>query len=446
MAKTKLFKAFAMIMLILAIAGSASAKVNPNDPVEKAKQEFLLRYGFFITSNKEVSYYKDSLGVVGKENQIFKNLKTVESVNKFIEVFMKVRDPNPITPENEFKELIDQRISDINGEIFASDFDIPGTRFANAGGLRGDMAHVYLLYGAPHYKEKLRETNHRTELMVWYYFDFQGKPIFRFLFYNDFGTTHLFKNYLSFINYDTLFDPQASPLRVISNRPAISDPEELYQLWQELEQDDVEWIFRAALFEFSYYPDVVIQGGSKKGLGALDPPEPIALTAVRSKPNILGQPNNLDGREFIHSPYNSFVPAKLTISKDNRPSFTLDILYKDVDWEIKGENAETSLELRISFQNKETKDLKEFLVRLTILKPRKEVEDKRGDESKGIPSVHMIIPLDNVQNFARPAEPKSNLRQLIDNLKPGNYVVNVDLWHAVTKKRAGGFREEIVIK
>jgi hypothetical protein len=39
-----------------------------------------------------------------------------------------------------------------------------------------------------------------------------------------------------------------------------------------------------------------------------------------------------------------------------------------------------------------------------------------------------------------------NLASLVSNLRPGSYVVNTDFRNNVTKKSAGGWREEIVIK
>ena len=98
------------------------------------------------------------------------------------------------------------------------------------------------------------------------------------------------------------------------------------------------------------------------------------------------------------------------------------------------------MDLRISFQNKTIKNIKEFSVRLLNVKSRQEVEIKKRN------SVIMSIPLDGIQNFARPEKPQETLRQLVDSLEPGTYIVNVDLRHPVTKKSAGGWREEITVK
>ena len=202
----------------------------------------------------------------------------------------------------------------------------------------------------------------------------------------------------------------------------------------------MEFAFRAALSEFSAYSsDIVIENGDEKKFGALDPPEPAALTAERYKPTILGQPET-EGRSFIESSDYSLIPAKVVIGKDlktGRPTFSLSISsYLAVDWEIKGEEAEFSLDLRISFQHKETKAIKEFTVRLLTVKSKKEVEDKIG-------AVGIEIHLDGMKNFAQ-EEPRLTLRQMIDELESGEYVVNIDLRRTFTKKY-NSWHEEIKI-
>lgn len=424
----------------LGCAGNIKVKLDPNSPAYKLKNDFELDYGFFITPDeREKGYSIENYPKLVNPIKPFSLIDTTGEFNRFEKHFWDIRDTNPSTPENEFKDIIDQRIQDIKNEIFSGDIDIPLTRFDRNGGLKGDLAHVYLLYGTPHFKAKLSQGTYHVELMVWYYFDFQGKPIFKFLFYNNYGTVRLFRRHIMMASPENLFDPMISPLKEISNR-FMNTPEELYEVWRELELQDPEWAFLGALLQFSYYSDVVIEGGGSKELGALDPPEPAALTAERFRPTVLGQPDDFTGREFIYSSYHSLIPAELIITKEDRPSFTLITGYADVDWEIKGDDAEFVLDLRISLQNKMTRKIKEFSVRLSSKKSRAEIELKRRN------SVMMKVLLDDVQNFARPEEPRQILRQLVDSLEPGTYVVNVDLRHPVTKKSAGGWREEIIIR
>ncbi|MDO8496224.1 MAG: GWxTD domain-containing protein [bacterium] len=431
--KKNLLVSVSMIFSVIFLGcGGKLVKIDPNDPVEKYKEENLLRdYGFFVNP---------------AEKKELQTLKTIAEVDIFIHKFWwgdklsgaPSRDPDPNTIEHELKDTIDQRIRDIKNEIFTSDTEIPLTRFDRSGGLKGDLAHVYLLYGTPHFKAKLSQSTNHVELMVWYYFDFQGKPIFKFLFYDNYGTLRLFRGQM-LARPENLMDPQISPLKEISNR-FISKPEELYEVWRELELQDPEWIFIGALLQFSYYSDVVIQGGNEKRLGALDPPQPAGLTAAKFKPTISGQPDDLTGREFINSSHGSLIPAELIITEDNRPSFSIVVGYKDIDWEVRGDKAEFVLDLRISFQHKTTKNIKEYSVRLLSVKTREEVKLKARN------SVTLKISIDDIKNFAQLEEPRQNLHQLVESLEPGTYVVNIDLRHPDTKKSAGGWREEIVIK
>lgn len=434
-----------------------SAKAVIEDPVKKYKDDFFLRYGFFVTDREPVSYYQESLGIIGKENEIFRNLKTIEEVDKFIEVFLKVRDPDPNTPENEFKDDKDQKILDIENETFAADLDIPATYFSASGGLKGDLAHVYLFYGAPHYKEKLSQGNSHVDLMVWYYFDFQGRTLFRFLFYNKFGRFGLFKKHMPIFSEEDLISPIMSPLKEISNRGAVT-AQELIELYQELSREDPRepfapnGVFLTALLDFSSYTDVVIEGGGNKRFGALDPPEPAALTAARYRPTILGQPDDLTGREFLNNSYHSFIPAMFRmglIRETGTYTFYFLVKYGDLDWEIKSEKeAESVLQIRLSFQNKATKEVKEFLS-VNKFAPKKEYLEQNKITAREFlernKNNYLPVVLDQLPNSI-PGSSAGNLADMVSSFAPGTYVVNVDFRNTVTKKSAGGWREEIIIK
>ncbi|MDP3792342.1 MAG: GWxTD domain-containing protein [bacterium] len=428
-----------LIAFGLIVSGCAGKRINieprPGDPIYQQKKEFLDRYVHFITPAEEEG---------------FKLLNTTDSFDRFVEEFWKKRDTNPLTPENEYKELIDSRISDIENEIFATDLDIPGTRFSLARGLRGDMARIYLYYGRPHYKEKMSEGRNHGDLMVWYYFDTQVRPLFRFLFYEKYGVINLFKNHIPIINFDYLFDPLGSPLKELSNGPA-PNRNDLIELWSELEFKDPQWIFRGAMLEFSSYSDVVIEGGNGKNkFGALDPPEPAAITAARFKPTIIGQPENLSNREFVNSGFNSFIPAifRIRVNTNTSPYTYMIVKYGDLDWEIKGDKeAESLLLLRISFQNKDSKEIKEFLSGIRLVS-NKDNLDKNNVTAKEFIEKNkenfFPVMLSRLSNQIK--SPQGTLADLLKGLEVGTYVVNVELYHQVTKKSAGGWREEIVVK
>jgi GWxTD domain-containing protein len=76
--------------------------------------------------------------ITDEERKAFKSLKTDEERDSFIEGFWLRRDPDPDTPENEYKEEYHQRIQYAN-EKFSS--GIPGWRT--------DRGRIYIMFGKP---------------------------------------------------------------------------------------------------------------------------------------------------------------------------------------------------------------------------------------------------------------------------------------------------------
>jgi GWxTD domain-containing protein len=76
--------------------------------------------------------------ITDEERKAFKALKTDEERDSFIEGFWLRRDPDPDTPENEYKEEYQQRIQYAN-EKFSS--GIPGWRT--------DRGRIYIMFGKP---------------------------------------------------------------------------------------------------------------------------------------------------------------------------------------------------------------------------------------------------------------------------------------------------------
>ena len=76
--------------------------------------------------------------ITDQEMQAFKSLSNDEERDQFIEQFWLRRNPNPDSPENEFREQHYQRIAYAN-EHFA----------AGKAGWRTDRGHIYIAYGKP---------------------------------------------------------------------------------------------------------------------------------------------------------------------------------------------------------------------------------------------------------------------------------------------------------
>jgi GWxTD domain-containing protein len=96
---------------------------------DRAKEENESAYKNWIS--QEVPYI-----ITDEEKRAFKNLSTDDEREQFIEAFWERRNPNPGTPENEFKEEYYRRIAYAN-EHYAS--GIPGWK--------ADRGRIYIMYG-----------------------------------------------------------------------------------------------------------------------------------------------------------------------------------------------------------------------------------------------------------------------------------------------------------
>src|SRR6476660_1254618 len=97
----------------------------------KKKEELKSVYKNWL--EQDVSYI-----ITDEERKAFKALKTDEERDQFIENFWLRRDPDPDTPENEYKEQYFERVQYAN-EKFSS--GVPGWRT--------DRGRIYIMYGKP---------------------------------------------------------------------------------------------------------------------------------------------------------------------------------------------------------------------------------------------------------------------------------------------------------
>ena len=132
------FKRIISVGLAVAMAASlvslalAQDKQKPKDPNERKKKEEL-KSVYKRWLDEDVTYI-----ITDEERKAFKALKTDEERDQFIEQFWLRRDPDPDTPENEYKEEYYQRIQYAN-EKFSS--GIPGWRT--------DRGRIYVKFGKP---------------------------------------------------------------------------------------------------------------------------------------------------------------------------------------------------------------------------------------------------------------------------------------------------------
>jgi GWxTD domain-containing protein len=123
-------------VLILGLGAGTVFSVPPQKESKKDKKA--------NSEGTRSQYYKkwldeDVLYIISEEEKkVFKDLKTDEERESFIEQFWARRDPDPRTPENEFKEEHYLRIAYAN-DHFASGYP----------GWKTDRGRIYITYGKP---------------------------------------------------------------------------------------------------------------------------------------------------------------------------------------------------------------------------------------------------------------------------------------------------------
>jgi len=98
--------------------------------------------------------------ITPKEKEVFLQLETNKERDIFIEAFWKQRDPNPNTPENEFKKEHYCRIK------YANQWhgrESPGP------GWRTDMGRIYITLGEPRSIEKFENLTEVRPVIIWFY-------------------------------------------------------------------------------------------------------------------------------------------------------------------------------------------------------------------------------------------------------------------------------------
>jgi GWxTD domain-containing protein len=128
-------KAFSAALIAALVGGFVPAwaqEKSRKDPNEKKKKEEL-KSVYKNWLDQDVAYI-----INDQERKAFKALKTDEERDQFIEQFWLRRDPDPDTPENEYKEEYFQRVQEAN-EKFAS--GIPGWKT--------DRGRIYIAFGKP---------------------------------------------------------------------------------------------------------------------------------------------------------------------------------------------------------------------------------------------------------------------------------------------------------
>jgi len=410
---------FGLSVTLLTVLNCGGAHPNSGGtltPAVQAQKDFLENYQFLVTKS---------------EKQELNKCQSVEDVQKFTENFWQIRDSDPNTPENECKQLIDGRIDEIKNEILLRNVNTFGVSFSHNGGLNGEMARVYLLYGMPDYMLRLPSGRTYSEMMVWMYGDEKGHVLFRFLFYRKYGKFSLFKNHGPFIG---------EALKEISNSNPLA-PQYIQMVWNELSMNDIDGNFRAALIQFSYYSDITIDK-------ALKPPDP-AKTENDQKvynrkfkqqadsilPKRADNPQTQTANKIIFSKFNSSIPGyfNIGVAGEHKIAFYLILRFCDLDWEIVNDSAECALSLEIDFKNRQTKESIMFLSSNRLSVPKEQAQS----QDKFVLFSNTILLTKKSSDLTETAEEMINKK-----LPNGNYTVRTFLINSITQKYAV-WQEEI---
>lgn len=336
-----------LIVFLPLIVGCASGGTRkptvfvdkPNNIPADIPSQFDSRYEFFIT---------------GKEMVAFHKLQTDEERQVFQDKFWLERDPDPATPENEEKERIDRLIDNIANEPFLSEPGVFGLSFRENGRFRGDMAHVYLLYGEPDAMDTI-EGNLFVPLMLWIYFNEQNSAVlYAFLFYQKSGL-----GAFSLFSQDVYKLDSCGAINEIKRFRSVNAggvdqicPPEVEKVFRELQDASGRGgvlggdIFSWALFNFSQDSSIT-QG---KALGV---PKPASEIAKQSKARVIGEAPGLTGTagtDYILASCEkcgSFMPGELYMGQ----RFTISGPWKNFDWTVKGEYLNISLKFRIILEH-----------------------------------------------------------------------------------------------
>jgi len=98
--------------------------------------------------------------ITPKEKDVFLQLETDRERETFITAFWKQRDPDPLTPENEFKVEHYKRIAYANQYL---------GREGPGAGWRSDMGRFYIILGMPQQIERYENLSEIYPVVIWFY-------------------------------------------------------------------------------------------------------------------------------------------------------------------------------------------------------------------------------------------------------------------------------------
>lgn len=138
----------AVMLVVMSLSG-----VGLSAPPQRSVKDLSPTYRKWL--EEEVVYI-----ITPKEKEVFLKLDNDRERELFIEAFWKQRDPNPNTPENEFKKEHFRRIAYAN-QWYGRDTPGPGWRSA--------MGRIYIILGEPNQIEKFENLTEVFPIHIWFY-------------------------------------------------------------------------------------------------------------------------------------------------------------------------------------------------------------------------------------------------------------------------------------
>ena len=151
------------VALVLTLAASAAFAGQGKTKLDKHYKDWLEHDVVYIIT-------KD-------ERDAFAKLTTDESRDKFIDEFWEIRNPNPGSPTNPYKEEIYKRIAFANARYSLGSV---------SEGWRTDRGHTYITLGPPQQKQLYRNAPNLRGIEVWFYQNVNPSlpPYFYVMFYD----------------------------------------------------------------------------------------------------------------------------------------------------------------------------------------------------------------------------------------------------------------------
>ena len=145
MKKRYLFSVYLVLISAVILSPAAQKKNLPKD----------LAPQYRTWLEEEVVYI-----ITPKEKEVFLQLESDREREIFVQAFWKQRDPNPTTPQNEFKEEHYKRINYANN-WFGKESPVPGWRSA--------MGRIYITLGPPQSIDRFENLTEVYPVVIWFY-------------------------------------------------------------------------------------------------------------------------------------------------------------------------------------------------------------------------------------------------------------------------------------